>query len=351
DDIKKAYKKKAKQYHPDLNKDNPDAATKFKELSEAAAVLTDDNKRAQYDRFGTAQNPFGDGAQSGFDFSDMFDGGFSDIFDSFFGGGRRRSRRGHDLRYDIEITLEEASKGVEKQITIPKQETCSHCHGSGAETPQDIVTCAKCNGTGQIRHTQHTPFGVFATTTTCPSCGGSGKTIKRACHVCSGQGTVKVNKKLTVNIPAGVDHGNRLRMEGEGEAGEKGSPPGDLYIVINVKRHEYFERDGDNVVIEVPISFTQAILGDSIKVPTLHGKATVQIPAGTQPHTTFRLRGEGITHLRGSGKGDQLVVVQVQIPKKLSKRQKELINELAEEMGESSKPQQSFFDKIKGLWE
>ncbi|MBW3003122.1 molecular chaperone DnaJ [Candidatus Woesearchaeota archaeon] len=337
EEIKKAYKKLAKQYHPDINKEEG-AAEKFKEINEAAAVLGDDEKRRQYDQFGTA-----DFSGQGFDFSDMF-GSFSsfdfgDIFDQFFGGGRRRSgpARGADLRYDIEISLEEAASGTKKNIIIPKLESCKKCNGTGAKNSSDIKTCPECNGSGYTKRAQRTPFGMFATTTTCKRCRGEGKVVKEFCPMCDGAGRVEKNKKIEITVPAGVDNGSRLRVSGEGEAGEKNGPGGDLYIVIHVREHEIFHREGNNLYITVPISFTQAALGAEVQVPTLEGIAKLKIPPGTQPATVFRMRGKGIKSLRGFGSGDEMVRVQVEVPKKLSKKQKELLKKLDEELKKKKK--------------
>jgi len=339
EEVKKAYKNLAKQYHPDLNK-SPDATEKFKEINEAAAVLADDEKRSQYDQFGTAAD-FGKGFE-GFDFSDFmssragFD--FDDIFESFFGGSnpfgarrRRGPRRGADLRYDMEITLEEAATGATKNIIVPRLESCSKCHGSGAESESDIVNCSDCNGSGVKRQTQRTPFGIFSTTATCGKCRGQGKYIKRDCQICDGTGVVKKTRKLEIKIPAGAEEETNLRVAGEGEAGEKGTSPGDLYIVIHVKEHETFERHGDDIYVKVPMPFAIAALGGEIEVPTLDGKAKLKIPAGTQNNTIFRMKGKGIPYLHGSGVGNENVEVVIEVPEKLTKRQKELLQEFEKE--------------------
>lgn len=358
EDIKQAYKKLAKQYHPDINKD-PSATEKFKEINEAAAILSDDKKRANYDRFGTAEEAFGPG---GYDFRD-FQQGFGrdfdvdDIFEQFFGGGgmfgggrrqrRGESQRGADLRFEMEITLEEAAKGMEKEITIPKLETCDKCNGVGAEDKSDIVTCSNCDGSGVFTRQQRTPFGIFQTTNTCKQCNGSGKQIKHPCRKCHGDGRVDVRKTIEIKIPAGVDTGTRVRVTGEGEAGIKGGPSGDLYIVVHVKPHKIFEREEDNIYVEVPISFTQAALGAEIDVPTIDGEATLKIPSGTQSETIFRLKGRGIPHIRGSGAGDEMIRVKVEVPTKLSSKQKELLEEFEEITGT---PQKGFFDRLKKMF-
>jgi len=334
EEIKKAYKRLAKQYHPDLNKD-AGATEKFKEINEAAAVLGDDEKRANYDKFGTADvsGGFGGADFSGFDFSDFFSGSFDfdDIFESFFGGGGRRRRggpqRGSDLRYDIEITLEECAFGAKKHILVPRMTRCDRCDGTGAQSSSDIKTCDVCHGSGIEKRVQRTPFGMFQQTSTCSRCHGEGRTVKNPCPVCDGEGRIQKNTKIEVEIPRGADDGTKLRIRGEGEAGEKGAPSGDLYVVIHVKEHDTFGREENDIFIDVPISFSQACLGDEIEVPTLEGKAKLRIPAGTQTGTVFRMKGKGIPHIRGYGVGNENVKVFVKIPEKLSKRQKEILKE------------------------
>jgi len=350
-EIKSAYRKLAKKYHPDMNQDGEDSSEKFKEISEAYEILSDSDKRARYDQYGHAginDNDFNfdDFASGGF-------GGFDDIFDMFFGGGmggmggsrRRGPQRGADLQYRLDITFEEAAFGGKKEIRIPRQEECEKCNGSGAEPGSDVKTCPKCKGRGQIRTTHQTPLGNFAQTRTCDQCGGDGKIISEPCHTCHGSGKVRKERTLTVNIPAGVDTGTKLRMSGEGQAGEKGAPSGDLYILINVKPHKIFERNGDDLYCEVPISFVQATLGDEIKVPTLEGKVKFDIPEGAQPGTQFRLKNKGIAHLNGYGRGDQYIKIKVVIPKKLNREQKELLQKFAEVSGEDINPEQKGFLK------
>jgi molecular chaperone DnaJ len=352
EEIKKAYKRLAKKYHPDLNREDPDAANKFKEINEAAAVLGDDQKRAHYDRFGTAGGF--EGAHSGFDFSDFGFGGdfgFSDIFESFFGGGNRRStrpRRGDDLRFDITITLEQAAKGATTHIVIPKHETCTHCKGSGAEDASNIHTCPECHGTGQTKRTQQTPFGIIQTAAACTNCRGSGNVIKEFCHLCDGKGKTKMNKKIDVTIPAGIREGTRLRVEQEGEAGDRGAPPGDLYIVVHIKSHELFERDGDDLILHVTLSIAQATLGDEIEVPTIGAKAKLKIPAGTQPGTILKMKGKGIPHLHSHGNGDLLIIAEVEIPSKLNNAQRKALEQF-EAASEKKKPSSSLMDRIKDI--
>jgi molecular chaperone DnaJ len=347
EEIKKAYKKLAKRYHPDVNKDSG-ATEKFKEINEAASVLGDEKKRQQYDQYGTTSDQMGGFNYSdfgGFDVFNEFD--FGDIFDKFFGGGlggrRRGPMRGADLRYDVELTLEDVFKGTTRNVTIPRMEKCATCDGSGAVHDSDIVTCDSCNGSGVSRHSQRTPFGVFTTQTVCGKCHGSGQFIRKPCTECNGSGLVKKTKKIEVNIPAGVDDGARLRVRGEGEGGERGSSPGDLYIFIHVKPHKVFERNGSDIYYEIPISFTQAALGDEIEVPTIDGKAMLKIPSGTQPGTVFRMRGKGIPEDHGTG--DQNVKVNVEIPKNLTKKEKELLEEFAKIS--SDKPYKRFFERFR----
>ena len=336
EEIKAAYKKLAKQYHPDLNKSH-DAAEKFKEINEAAAVLGDDSKRAQYDQFGAAGEQF-QGGFSGFDFSDFmsdihgFGMDFDRIFENFFGGGTRtrRRQRGSDLRYDLEIELEDAAFGAAKTINVPRLEECEKCNGTGAESQKDIVACDECNGRGVATRTQRTPFGLFSTTTTCRKCQGQGKYIKNECPQCDGKGVVRKTRKIEIKIPKGAVDGTNLRIQGEGEAG-KGMPAGDLYIVIYVKHHKIFERHDSDIYIKVPVSFAMAALGSSIEVPTLKGKASLKIPAGTQSNTIFRMKGLGVPDLHSHHIGDQNVEVFITVPEKLTKKQKELLEEFEKE--------------------
>ncbi|AZR73174.1 molecular chaperone DnaJ [Anoxybacter fermentans] len=358
-EIKKAYRRLAKKYHPDLNKNDPDAAEKFKEVREAYEVLSDPDKRARYDQFGHAgvgeDGGFGGfGNFGGFGDFGQTDFGFDDIFDMFFGGSSRRHRgptRGADLQYNLEITFEEAAFGTKKDLHIPRTETCPKCNGTGAKPGTGLKTCPKCNGRGTIQFAQQTPLGRFVQTRTCDECGGSGQKIETPCPECYGRGQVRRERTITVNIPAGVDTGSKLRLSGEGEAGERGGPPGDLYVRIQVKPHKIFKRRGNDIICEIPISIVQAALGDEIEVPTLNGRAKFTIPAGTQPGTSFRLRGKGIPHLNGYGRGDQYVKVKVVVPTKLNNKQKELLKKFAEISGEEINPEQkTFFEKVKEVF-
>lgn len=353
EEIKKAYKRLAKKYHPDLNKGDVQTAEKFKEINEAASVLGDDTKRSQYDRYGTAEGVEGFEGFGGFDYSDFATFGesfdFGDIFDTFFGGrrGYARSRKGADLQYTLNISLNDAALGAKKSVVIPRHETCEKCSGTGAKSSSDIKTCDQCHGSGMYKRTQRTPFGMFQTTTTCRKCGGIGKVIKNLCDLCDGNGKVKKSRKIDIDIPAGVDTGIKLRVSGEGESGERGAPHGDLFVVINVMPHEIFKREGNNLFVEIPVSFVQACLGGEIEVPTLEGRATMKIPPETQTHTLFRMKGKGIPNLRGFGKGDQMVRVIIQTPANLSKKEKELLEEFGKMQ---ANPQKSFFDQLKDVF-
>jgi len=352
--IKKAYKKLAKKYHPDLNKDET-ATDKFKEINEAAAVLGDDKRKEQYDRFGTTADQF-NGFQ-GFDFSNFGGGGgIDDIFETFFGEnpffgggrqGRRGPRRGADLQYDMEITLEEAAFGIKKKITIPRLESCTDCKGSGAKTESDIISCPTCNGSGHIKRTARTPFGMFSTTTVCNQCHGQGNAIKNRCNLCRGTGRVEKERKIEVAIPAGIDDRATLRMQNEGEAGEKNGQQGDLFIRLHVQDHELFERRGNDLFTEIEVSFVQAVFGDEIEVPTLDGKAKMKIPSGTQTNTLFRLKGEGIKRINSYGEGDEFVRVIINTPTSLTKKQKDALMTYAKETKDHISPRKGFFSKLK----
>lgn len=350
DEIKKAYRKLSKQYHPDINKAE-DAAEKFKEIKEAYEVLSDDQKRAHYDQFGHTDPNQGFG---GADFGGGF-GGFEDIFNTFFGGGgaRRRDpnapRQGADLQYTMTLSFEEAVFGKETDIHIPREEECETCHGSGAKPGTHPETCQHCHGSGQINVEQNTPFGRIVNRRTCHQCNGTGKQIKHKCSTCGGTGKIKKRRKIHVKIPAGIDDGQQLRVSGQGEPGINGGPPGDLYVVFHVRDHEFFERDGEDIYCEMPITFAQAALGDDVEVPTLHGKVKLKVPAGTQTGTKFRLKGKGVPNVRGYGIGDQHVIIRVITPTKLSDKQKQLLREFAEASGKvpSGGPEDSFFSKVK----
>lgn len=359
-DIKKAFRKLARKYHPDLNKDDPkQAEEKFKEVNEAYEVLSDPQKRAQYDQFGHAAfdgsagaGGFGGGGFGGFGGFGDSSGDFGDIFDTFFGGGRSSRRngpqRGDDLRYNMEITFEEAAFGKETELTIPRTEECKTCHGTGAAPGTQPEECPKCHGTGQFQEVHNTPFGRMVNARTCDRCGGTGKIVKTPCPDCRGTGHVRARRKIKVKIPAGVDSSSRIRVSGGGEAGVRGGGPGDLYVYITVGQHKLFHREGNDVICEVPISFVQASLGDKIEVPTLDGKVEISVPAGIQSGTILRLKGKGIPYLHGNGRGDQHIKVKVLTPQKLTLKQKDLLQEFAAENNENVNPEQkSWQDKIK----
>jgi molecular chaperone DnaJ len=331
EEIKRAYKKLAKKYHPDISKE-PDAAEKFKKINEAFSVLSDDQKRSQYDRFGSSEG-FNAGG-FGSDFGGGFDFGFEDIFDSIFGegffGGRKRKRgpgRGHDLKYELEISLDEAFNGAQKEILVPKHDVCEKCKGTGAESPSDIKVCSYCKGSGYVRSTRRTPFGVFTTTSECPKCHGTGKVIKRYCSLCDGTGKVFKNKKINISIPEGIEEGMQLRISGEGEAGDHGGPAGDLYVLIKIKPHDKFRREGHDLYTNAKISFAEAVFGGELKIDSFKGEVKIKIPPGTQPCTVFKVKGHGMPKLHGLGKGDLHVKVNVIVPEKLSRKQKELLKE------------------------
>ncbi len=357
EEIKKAYRRLAKQYHPDFNKDDAGAEKKFTEIKEAYDVLSDPQKRDQYDRFGH-QAGFNGGTDGfgGAGFGSTGFGGIDEIFEQFFGGmggmgGRRRPRgpeQGDHLRYDLDITLEEAYNGGEKVITIPRTETCPDCDGKKTKSEKGPDTCSSCGGSGQQQYTRSTPFGRFVSMQVCSNCRGEGVIVKDPCPNCRGQGRVHQERKIEINIPPGVEDGSRLRVSGGGEAGIRGGPPGDLYVVFKVRRHKLFQRKGSDLILELPISVSQAALGVELEVPTLENPTTLQVPEGTQHGATFRLKGHGMPHLRGSGKGDLRVTVKVKVPRRLTPRQKELLEEFAhlsgEEVGVENK---GLFDRMK----
>lgn len=358
DEIKKAYRRLARKYHPDVSEE-ADAETKFKEINEAYEILADDQKRSMYDRFGHAGvNSSGAGGFSGFDF-----GGFRDpfeIFEEVFGGfggfsrgssrrQGRRPRRGADLRYELILEFDEAVFGAEKEIEVPRQETCAVCNGSGAEPGTSPIRCPECNGTGEVRR----QTGFFINISTCPRCQGQGEIITAPCRECSGRGAVTKTRRLSVKIPGGVDNGTQIRLSGEGESGVYGGPPGNLYVVVKVKPHPYFRRIDDTIHLELAVNITQAALGDEVEVPTLDGNELMTIPAGTQTGDTIRLRGKGVPRLQRDGtstkRGDQVVTIQVRTPTNLTKEQRQLLLELGKTLDREVVPQRekSFFDRIR----
>lgn len=360
DEIKRAFRKLAMKYHPDRNPGDKEAEEKFKELNEAYQVLTDAEKKAQYDQFGHAGvdgQGFG-GFNGGFDFSEM--GGFGDIFETFFGGGfgggsaRRKNapQRGADLEYNLTITFEEAVFGVEKEISITRSENCESCKGTGAKAGTTAKTCSKCSGSGQIRVQRQTPLGSFVSTTTCDACGGKGQTVDTPCPDCKGKGKNRKNRKITINIPAGVDSGNILPLRGQGEHGANGGPAGDLYIRINVTPSKTFKRNGVDVYYDYTISMAKATLGAEITVPTVDGNVKYTVPAGTQPGTRFRLKGKGVPRVNASGRGDQYVNIIVDIPKNLSKAQEEALKAFMIASGEIAADHEdgSLKDELKNLF-
>ncbi|MCK5699239.1 MAG: molecular chaperone DnaJ [Candidatus Aenigmarchaeota archaeon] len=365
EEIKRAYRKLARKYHPDVNQDDKGAEAKFKELNAAFEVLGNQQKKAQYDQFGHAafqQGAGGGGGSQGFrgfgggggfsSFEDIFSGsGFDDIFSAFSGmrgeETRRRSAPGADLRYDITITLEEAYTGITKKIQVPRFEKCSACKGTGAKSGTAKKTCDKCNGSGQVRQIRRSFLGQIVTVGMCDKCGGRGTVIETPCPECSGNGRVKKTRTIDIDIPAGVDNDSHLRIAGEGEAGMNGAPSGDLYIVIHVKPHDIFERYENDLYCKTTIGIAQAILGNEIEIPTIKGKAKLKIPAGTQSHTVFKLRGQGMPDVHGRGKGNQFVKVVVEIPKTLTKKQRQLMEEYAGESQQKATVGKGFFDKMK----
>ena len=358
DELKKAYRKLARKYHPDLNKDNPEAADKFKEVNEAYEVLSDKDKRAKYDQFGFAgvDPSYGGGAGAG-GFGGGFDmGDLGDLFGSFFGGGfgggrsqrRNAPQRGESIRQTVVLSFEEAAFGCEKEITVERIETCGDCGGTGAAKGTTAETCPNCRGTGVVTQTQRTPLGMFQTQGACPNCRGTGKIIKKPCPKCGGQGRVRKTRKFKVNIPAGIDDGQSIQQRGQGNAGANGGPAGDLYVTVAIRPHPIFTRDGSDVYVEIPISFAQAALGDTLQVPTIDGRVEYKVPEGTQTGTMFRMRGKGIQNVNGRGRGDQYVRVNIEVPKNLTDKQKKLLREFEEtSTDENQIKRKSFWDKDK----
>jgi molecular chaperone DnaJ len=363
-EIKSAYRKQAMKYHPDRNPGDHTAEEQFKECAEAYAILADGDKRSLYDRFGHAGVSSAAAGGAGFDptvftgFEDIL-GGLGDIFGlgDLFGGGRRRGgpQRGADLRYDLEITFEESARGSETTIQIPRQEQCETCHGSGAAPGSSPTVCSQCRGQGQVRFQQ----GFFTVARTCPQCRGAGKLITKPCPTCRSAGRVTKERKIAVKIPAGIATGQQLRLQNEGEGGAAGGPPGHLYVVVHVQEHEFFRREGLNLFCEIPVNFTTLALGGEIQVPTLGGPEKVKVPEGTQTGTTLRLRGKGMPDVNGRGKGDLLATVQVQTPKKLSKEQRQLIEQLAKALPKeqfeprahgAEEEDRNLFDRVKDMF-
>lgn len=351
DEIKKAYRQLARKYHPDVNRDDPNTAEKFKEISDAYEVLSDPQKRAAYDRFG--HSAFDPTRNGGFGFDDFGGAGFGDLFDLIFGAsggtrGRRRSgpQRGADREVRMQINFEDAVFGMEKDIEITRVEKCTTCNGNGAQPGSEIKTCTTCGGSGQVRNVQNTPFGRFETARTCSRCNGEGRVIEKPCKDCRGTGQVRKAHKINVRIPAGVDHGARLRVQGEGEQGIQGGPPGDLYITIMIKPHDRFERDGYTLITQLEIDFVQAALGDKVEMDLLGGaKHILDIPEGTQPGDVITVKGKGIPYLQSHKFGDLKVLIKVTIPKKMNKRQKELLSSFYED--DDKQNRKGLFDKFK----
>jgi molecular chaperone DnaJ len=352
DEIKKAYRSLAKKYHPDLNPNNKEAEEKFKEVNEAYETLSDQTKRSQYDQFGHAGAQGFNGFNGAGGFGGAGFGGFEDIFSSFFGGGRQtsaqnsnRPRQGDDLEQSITIDFQESIDGCKKEIKITVDDECSTCGGTGAFSKNDINVCSRCHGSGSVVVEQNSIFGRVQTQTTCPKCGGRGQDITRKCEKCNGKGRIRKTKDITINIPAGIADGMSMRLEGKGQAGYNGGPNGDLYVNVRVRPHKEFKREGDDIYLEIPISFTQAALGDNVEVPTPYGNVTLKIPAGTQPKTKFRLKGKGARNVRSGSFGDQYVIVNVEVPTNLSGEEKSLIEKLGKLEGKKGETTWEKFKK------
>lgn len=365
DEIKRAFRQLAKKHHPDANPGDKEAEARFKEINEAYEVLSDPAKRSNYDAYGNPDGPFanpgsgGAGGAGGDPFGRVFGdfGGFpfGDLFgtvDEMFGGGRRRSgtgpQRGDDLELEIEINLEEAFSGVDRDIRIPRVEECGRCGGSGAEPGTKVITCPACRGTGQVRSTRSTILGSFTTVTPCVRCGGTGKVVEKPCRECGGRGQVSATRTVTVKVPAGADSGLRLRLSGQGNAGLRGGPSGDLYVVVFVKPHPRFQRQGDDLILDQVISFPLAAIGGLTRVSTIEGEAEMEVPAGTQPGAVIRMRGKGMPRLRSKGRGDMLVRVNVRVPTKLTDHEKQILRGLGTLDGETFSDSGSFFDRLRG---
>lgn len=353
DELKKAYRTLAKKYHPDLNGGDKECEEKFKEVNEAYEVLSDPQKRARYDQFGH-EDPRTGGAGGYGDFTGGFGGGFDDIFSAFFGGGfggaqrARGPERGNDLRYDLTITFEEAAFGCEKEITVTREENCEECGGTGAKKGTSPTTCPTCKGTGQVQSFINTPIGRVSNVRVCDACHGSGKIIKDPCPKCNGRGRVRRNRKISIKIPAGIDNGMQIPLRRQGEPGLRGGENGDLYIFVTVRPHKLFTRENYDLYCDVTVSFTQAALGGEIDVPTLNGMTKYSLPEGTQPGAVVRLRGQGIQNLRGAGKGDLYIKINVEIPRRLTEKQKELLRQFDESVtGKEYEGKKSFFDRVK----
>jgi len=366
DEIKKAYRRLAKKYHPDLNPGDKEAETKFKEVGEAYEILSDQEKRSRYDQFGFAgvDPSYGAGAGGGFSgFGGFEEMDLGDLFGSFFGGGfgggfggSTRTRnpngpiRGNDVEMQLGLTFIEAALGCKKDVTVQHLETCAECSGSGAAKGTAAETCARCGGTGQIRTTERTMLGVMQVQKTCPDCGGRGKVIKTPCTHCNGKGRVRKKKKLTVTVPTGIDHGQTFTLRGQGDAGVNGGPAGDVLVTVSVAKDPVFERDGYDVWCDIPITYSQAALGDEITVPTIEGKVKYNIPEGTQPGTVFRLKGRGVPHISGRGKGDQFVRISVEVPCGLNQKQKEALKNFDSMLADRNyEKRRSFFDRLRGI--
>ncbi len=353
EEIKKAYRKLAKKYHPDLNPGDKTAEEKMKEVNAAYEILSDPEKKARYDQFGHAGvDPSyggGGGQYSGFEDFDL-----GSIFDSFFGGGQtRRSgpRKGESIRASVTLTFEEAAFGCQKQITVNRVETCPDCGGSGAKAGTSAETCPDCHGTGQIKTTQRTILGMMSTSSPCSRCRGTGKIIKDPCPSCRGAGSLRKQRMITVQIPAGIDHGQTISVRGEGNAGQNGGPAGDIFVTVNVTPHEIFKRRGQDVMVELPVTFVQAALGAELEAPSIDGKISYNMPEGTQPDTVFRIRGKGIPNLNGRGRGDQFIKVKIEIPRNLTREQKDILRQFEETAGDAQfGEKKGFFEKMKDLF-